>query len=359
MGKKPKHKQRIVPVALSSTNEADLFLLAGIPNPLHLRIREWLQALTGSSAKVIAVPGQSDDGIIYKQRTVKTLVEGAARFAIRRLKNRSDDQTARPRRIVLFYVPAYDEEILLEAFDFFVFPIPLRDLAQFDDHGGQKRHQRDACETELKKALEVYYRALVGLIERKIQSRKSHEPLLLPPENFHLEDLRIRQAFSEVTRGSRAWENPMPKEVRPESFDMDRLPHFLAPNERQEIYKDTRGIVFPAVVHTKPTAALSSTTMPNLPVWLIFSKASIVLGRLYRQVFITTPSLRRGGSSRPPRLIALVKDASRSPPRTQTSIPMTSCVQAENRIPQRYYVAAAVDINGTSSVTLTHVPAGR
>lgn len=48
---KPKHKQRIVPVGLASTNEADLFLIAGLPNPLHSRVEEWLQASAGPSTK--------------------------------------------------------------------------------------------------------------------------------------------------------------------------------------------------------------------------------------------------------------------------------------------------------------------
>src|ERR1022692_4916515 len=150
---KPKHKQRLLPVALPSTTAVDLFLLAGLPNPLNQRVEEFFQTLAGTNAKVISSPSPSYDGPLYKQRTVDTLLTAGATFAIRRLKNRSDDQYARPRRIALFYVPADDDQLLLAAFDFFVFPVPLRDLAKFDEAGHQVRHQRTACEAAIRKDL--------------------------------------------------------------------------------------------------------------------------------------------------------------------------------------------------------------
>src|SRR5205823_2288579 len=99
--------------------------------------------------------------------------------------NRSDDQSARPRRITLFYVPSDDDRLLLEAFDFFVFPVPLRDVAKYDERGHQLRHQRNACEDAIKKALENYTREFLGIVQRRVESRKSSEALLLPPMNFH------------------------------------------------------------------------------------------------------------------------------------------------------------------------------
>lgn len=245
MRKKPKIKQRAMPVELTSTNVADLFLLAGLPNPLHMRVTKWLETRMGPSIKVIATAGQSYDGAIYKQRTVDALVESAAQFAIRQLRNRRDDQSARPRRIALFYVPAPDDEILLKSLEFVVFPVPLRRLAKFDDFGTQMRHRPDACESAIQDALEVYRRQLVGIIEQRIASRKSHEPLLLPPWNFHIKNKRMGHAFSELIRGTRAWEMGLVEFVKPEMFDRKRLPSFLDHNETQGIHKDTRGVVFP------------------------------------------------------------------------------------------------------------------
>jgi len=238
-------KHRSIPQQLPSTNAVDLFLLAGLPNPLHRRIENFLQTLAGANAKVIAHASPSYDGPLYKKNAVDLLFEAGARFAIRRLKNRSDDQSARPKRIALLYVPADDDHNLLSPFDFFVFPIPLRDLAKFDELGHQKRHHPQSCEDAMRHGIEIYRQELVRLIQQRIESRKSSEALLLPPLNFHLEDQRAKHAFGELTRGSRAWQNALPDGILPEPFDKDRLPGFLRHQETQMIYKDSRGIVFP------------------------------------------------------------------------------------------------------------------
>jgi hypothetical protein len=253
---KPKHKQRNLPVGLPSSTAVDLFLLAGLPHPLHSRIEEFFQSVSGNHAKVIATSSPSYDGQLYREKTVQALLTAGAQFAVRRLKNRSDDQSARPRRIALFYVPAENDELLLGAFDFFVFPIALRELSTFDDRGNQRRHQREACEAAILKGMEVYTRDLVGLLQRRIESRSSHEPLLLPPKNFHLDDQRLRRPFCELTRGIRAWANAMPETVRPQMFDHEMLPDFLGRNERQLIFRDSRNVVFPCARPTEFHGAL-------------------------------------------------------------------------------------------------------
>jgi hypothetical protein len=213
---------------------------------------EFFQTLAGTNAKVISSPSPSYDGPLYRQRTVDTLLTAGARFAIRRLKNRSANQSARPRRIALFYVPADDDQLLLAAFDFFVFPVPLRDLAKFDEAGRQVRQRRTACEAAIRKGMEVYIREFTGVVQQRIESRKSSEPLLLPPLNFHLKEQRAKDTFRELTRGARAWENAMPEWINPETFDRQRLPGFLGHQETQVIYKDTRGVVFPCCRATEP-----------------------------------------------------------------------------------------------------------
>lgn len=262
---KPKHKQRTLPVALPSTNAVDLFLVAGLPHPLHSRIEKFFQDVAGTHAKVIATPSPSFDGPLYREKAVQELLKAGAQFAVRRLKNRSDDQATRPRRIALFYVPAEDEELLLRAFDFFVFPVALRDLSTFDDSGNQRRHQRGMCEAAIRKGMEIYTRDLVGLLRRRIESRQSREPLLLPPTNFHLDDQRLRRVFCELTRGVRTWANAMPEPVSPQMFDHEMLPDFLRGDERQLIFRDSRNVVFPCARPTQfhgaqdidPTAELS------------------------------------------------------------------------------------------------------
>ncbi len=239
-------KQRLLPLPSGpSTTPVDLFLLAGIPNPIHARCEKFLQQLAGRYSRVVASSSTSSDGPLFRQGTVDSLLRGSAEFAVRRLKNRSDDQSARPRRIALFYVPASDDQRLLDAFDFFVFPIAMHDLAAFDHYGHQARHNADACEVAIKKAFEAYNTHLLGLIQAKIESRRSSEPLLLPPLNFHLPQNPLRNVFCELTRGTRAWQNAIPEEIVARRFDKAMLPNFLDHQEHQMIYQDVRDVVFP------------------------------------------------------------------------------------------------------------------
>jgi hypothetical protein len=246
MGKRRKKTRTRPAITRSkSTTPIDLLLLAGLPHPLHTRIEEFLKELAGAYSKVIAVSSASYDGPLYRRHPVASLLRAAAEFSIRRLKSWGENQPPRPRRIVLFYVPADDEQQLLDAFDFFVFPVPLRDLASFDDAGHQKRHDRSACEQTIIKAFEIYSRELIGCLQPRIESRKSSEPLLLPPLNFHLRERRLRQAFCELTRRTRTWENAMPDNIVPEMFDREQLPEFLRHQERQMIFRDARDVIFP------------------------------------------------------------------------------------------------------------------
>ena len=231
---------------LPSTTPVDLFLIAGLPNPQHARAEAYLKGLAGSCAKVIAVASANDDGPLFRKSAVESLLRAATKFAIRRLKNRSNEQSAQPRRIVLFYVPAEDDERLLHAFDFFVFPVRMRDLASFDETGRQRRHQRTTCEQAVKKAFDAYKHELVGVIQPRIESRKSSEPLLLPPLNFHLPGRPLQNAFCELSRGARAWKNAVPEGIVAVMFDSEMLPAFLKPQERQLIFRDARGVVFPS-----------------------------------------------------------------------------------------------------------------
>jgi hypothetical protein len=238
----------------------DLLLLAGLPHPLHARIEEFLKQVAGAYSKVIAVPSRSHDGNLYREHTVELLLRAAADFSIRRLTNRGESQLPQPRRIALFYVPSDDDQQILATFDFFVFPAPLRDLALFDSAGHQRRHDRVACEQAIRKAYDVYSNELIGALQPRIEGRKSSEPLLLPPLNFHLRERRLRQAFCELTRRTRTWERSMPDEIVPEMFDREQLPQFLRHQERRMLFRDTRNVIFPCARATEFHGQLPEVT---------------------------------------------------------------------------------------------------
>lgn len=105
----------------------------------------------------------------------------------------------------------------------------------------------------------------------RVLSRKSAEALLLPPRNFRLRSGQIGQLFYEFTRGSRAWDDHSMEGEALKMFDHDDLPNFLRQSERQSIFQDARGLVFPcarplnSMAHLRPHQAvrivlISSTT---------------------------------------------------------------------------------------------------
>jgi hypothetical protein len=148
-------------------------------------------------------------------------------------------------------VPATDDDLLLKAFDHFIYPVPLRELAEFDDFGRQKRHDRAACEQAVAAALKLYALELVTWIQPRIESRRSTEPLLLPPRNFHLPQQAIESFFLELTRRTRSWEDAAPVGAEPEIFEHEQLPDFLGHQERLAIFRDARNIIFPCARATQ------------------------------------------------------------------------------------------------------------
>lgn len=228
----------------------DLFLLAGLPNPLHLRAEQFLKEYVGEAAQVVALPSSSD-GSLYRERTVESLLRTSGVFTLKRLRSRAADGPPRPRRLALLYVPAPDEHRLLQAFDHFIFPVPLWELSEYDDFGQQKRHDRLACQRAIRDAVELYTQELVAKVQPRIEGRRATEPLLLPPRNFHLSGRLIESFFLELTRRSRSWEQAAPENLEPETFDHEQLPGYLRPEERLAMFRDSREVIFPCARPTQ------------------------------------------------------------------------------------------------------------
>lgn len=249
---KPKAKRAVPRVGAGrATTPIDLFLIAGIPHPLNVRIEESLRNIEGTSAKVVTVSSVSHDGPLYRNSTVQSLLRSAGQFSVKRLGSQAADAPPRPRRMALFYVPASDDHLLLKAFDYFIFPVPLRELAEFDELGHQKRHDRISCERAVAAALEMYARELVTLIQPRIEGRRSTEQLLLPPQNFHLPHQVIGSFFLELTRRTRSWGDAALAEVESEVFEHEQLPKFLRPQERLAMFRDARNVIFPCARATQ------------------------------------------------------------------------------------------------------------
>ncbi len=229
------------PVAVSAV---DVYVLAGLPQAVFNAAAGFLNQKARSGAKVVGVPSPNKDGRLYSEALLKQLLSLVLPFADRRVRNRPSGAPVQPQRLMLFYVPANDQEVLLEAFDFFVFPVPLKGLSTFE-HGRQGRHVLESCFIGIQEALEKARQQFELLVKPRVLSRKSAEALLLPPRNFQLQSGQIRQMFHEFTRGARAWDDHSMEGATLKTFDHDGLPTFLRKSERQTIFQDARDLVFP------------------------------------------------------------------------------------------------------------------
>jgi hypothetical protein len=252
-------RRRTLPLARPvAVSDVDLYVLAGLPKEVFNASVDFLRQKAKAGARVLGVPSASKDGRLYSEALLKQLLNLVLPFADRRIRNRPSGAPVQPKRLMLFYVPASDQEELLQAFDFFVFPVTLNGLCNFE-HGRQSRHVLGSCFTEIQGALEKSRYHFERLVKPRVLSRKSAEGLLLPPRNFRLRSGQIGELFYEFTRGSRAWDDHSMEGAALRMFDHDDLPNFLRQSERQSIFQDARGLVFPcarpAELHGTPPPA--------------------------------------------------------------------------------------------------------
>lgn len=236
--------RRVLPRAPSvAARPTDLYLLAGLPKEVVNATENFLATAYKGSVRVHAVPASSKDGKLYPQSNIDALLRVALKFIDRRMKNKPTAEP-HPRSIFLLYVPAQDQDLLLTALDFCVFPVAMRKLAEFID-GRQCRHALKYCFEAVKAAMTIVSRDFQEIVQPRVKSRRSSESLLLPPENFEGRSGPIREFFVELTRETRSWADPYPDRELLRWFDSEDLPEFLRGGERKEIFRDTRKLVFP------------------------------------------------------------------------------------------------------------------
>jgi len=109
-----------------------------LPKEVVNATENFLATAYKGSVRVHSVPASSKDGKLYPQSNIDALLLVALKFIDRRMKNKPTAEP-HPRSIFLLYVPAQDQDRLLTALDFCVFPVAMRKLAEFSD-GRQGRN---------------------------------------------------------------------------------------------------------------------------------------------------------------------------------------------------------------------------
>jgi hypothetical protein len=189
-----------------------VLILAGMPDPIS---RAAQLEITSRFARwhVIHQPSpRNNDTTLYNDKVVYGLLEAVSSYAVRQQKRQPSLPT--PKQILLAYVPSTDEERLLQAFDFFVFPVRLIKLAEYDvGRGRQFRHSQ-------KFALDYIVQTLKGIIPifEQLRSRLStpgaREAFFLPPLNFHVsKESWVRERFLDIRRTAN-WMQDLTSSVR-------------------------------------------------------------------------------------------------------------------------------------------------
>ena len=195
-------RQRIInrqPVAM--------FIVAGLPPSLHNRAASVLGQLAPSEAKVVALPSAQQDGPLYPEKLVSSIVRDVGSFAVRRRTHGPQDRAA-PSSITLLYVPAPDDTRLLRRFDFAVFPVALQELASRDARGQQLRHSYDALRAAFVRAVDTAgpIKRQLDVIRERVNRLADSEALLLPPRNFFVSGShKVEALFQGFLRGDRPW----------------------------------------------------------------------------------------------------------------------------------------------------------
>lgn len=218
-------------------------ILAGLPHPTCAAVARSIEAGGSPSPRVIFEASGNDGKQLYKEKTVSRLMDAVAEYAVRHLKAKMTPPT--PNHIILAYVPADDEERLLAEFEFFVFPVRLSRLAEYDEHGRQLRHDRKLAEGYVTSSLETNLREFKE-VKRRLSSDSDKEPLFLPPRNFEVSDSeRIAHVFKEMVRQTTAWTDPI-AHVRRMRVTTRDLPKHVRPDASKQVLADARDLLFPA-----------------------------------------------------------------------------------------------------------------
>ncbi|MBO9579657.1 MAG: hypothetical protein J7498_02050 [Sphingobium sp.] len=219
-----------------------MYVIAGLPIAIHRDAVANLQARL-PQAIVKGNPAPSLDGALYSPAAVNQIVRSVGEFTVRRRTN-GNAQPA-PSSITLLFVPAPDQENLLQRVDFAVMSAPLPTLIALDEHYKQLRHDRDAVADALRTAVAASGEARMNLnrVVERLSRRSDNEALLLPPRNFMTPEGNLVPAFTAIRRGDRTWADRL-EDVGPIPLTHEDVPKRIQPSQTRRVFVDDRGMAF-------------------------------------------------------------------------------------------------------------------
>lgn len=239
--RRPQKRQRERAEAIAPTETKALVVVVGLPPALVVQVTPWISNAFGKPVRVIPIPASPDDNDPYRNAQIPMILGNVAGFAKR--KQQAEQQPA-PSSILLLYVPSHRQEPILAAFDFFVFPIMLATLADFEN-GKQLRNDPAEVRAAIEAALspDSPTRLAFEATQQRVGAVRHAEPLQLPPINFHVDKRQpLAAIFRAMRRGERAWSDPV-EELVEQEFGHARIPR-IPDGVIRRAYQDARGLVF-------------------------------------------------------------------------------------------------------------------
>ena len=219
-----------------------LLVLAGLPHSNSAQVAQSVSSAIAPKPRTIHLPSTGKNNQLYTPEVITGFIRSVTEYAQRQLKGGAKRPSS-PSQIILAYVPSPDVEKLLIQFDFYVFPVCLDELGEYDEHGKQKRHNTEDAKKYIIQKL-IAAQSDFAQVKRRLSSPPMNEPLLLPPQNFRLADKVIAEVFLEMRKSKREWTDTI-NEVQSHQVTNDDFPKHVAKGARKRILVDNRNLYFP------------------------------------------------------------------------------------------------------------------
>jgi hypothetical protein len=233
----PKRRRHVQP-----RGPVPMYVIAGLPIAVLNRALSRFEARL-PHAIIKGIPSPSDDGRLYPRAFIERLICSVGGFVIRRRDNGKAQPT--PASITLLFVPAPDQELLLQAFDFALMVAPIAALVARDERRRQLRHDLSAVDEALDHSVAAAGAARMNLneVERRLSYRLDNESLLLPPRNFMVQAEDLVPVFRGFRNGARPWTDRL-TELGPTPLTHDDVPARIQPQQTRRPFVDSRGMAF-------------------------------------------------------------------------------------------------------------------
>lgn len=219
-----------------------LILVVGLPPPISTTVLKTVETEYRPTPRVLVPPSSTADDHLYKPAYCESLIRAVSEYAERQRK--ASPSPPVPEHVLLAYVPSPDDDTLLRHLEFFVFPVRLSRLAEYNEHGRQLRHDLKVANSYVLSSIESAVTVFAEL-KRRLSSVTYKEPLHLPPNNFWIsQDTRMAHHFSELLRGHASWSDPF-THLCSVNLRHEDLPYNIPRGAQKTVFRDSRGLVFP------------------------------------------------------------------------------------------------------------------